>query len=153
MKRKDRFYIGYKEYDEDNPETFYNNMIKVEGDMVTITGQITGERTVNAQIDVYMINAGARDVKQVTTDADGRFTLEWQLYALQSGHFSVGACFKDDPTTEEQAAFDVYGLKRADNGYVTCDVTIGETKNGVIRLVNAGTLPLTGVTPAMLRSR
>ena len=36
IKRKDRFFIGYREFDEDNPETFYNNMIKVEGDMVTI---------------------------------------------------------------------------------------------------------------------
>ena len=121
-----------------------------QGDMVTITGQISGDRTVNAQIDVYMINGGARDVKQVTTDANGRFTLEWQLYALQSGHFSIGACFKGDPTVEELAAFDVFGLKRADNAYVTCDVTIGETKNGVIRLVNAGTLPLTGVTTEVL---
>ena len=117
-----------------------------QGDVVTVTGQISGDRTANAQIDVYMVNDGARDVKQVTTDANGRFTLEWQLYALQSGHFSVGACFKDDPTTEELAAFDVYGLKRADNKYVTCDVTIGEPMNGVVRLENAGTLPLSGVT-------
>lgn len=36
MKRKDRYYIGYKEYDEDNPETLYDNLIKVEGDIVTI---------------------------------------------------------------------------------------------------------------------
>ncbi len=36
IKRKDRFFIGYREYDEDNPDTFYNNMIKVEGDTVTI---------------------------------------------------------------------------------------------------------------------
>ena len=123
-----------------------------QGDMVTISGQITGERTTNAEIDVYLVNAGAREVKQATTDAEGRFTLEWQLYALQSGHFSVGACFKDDPTTEEQAAFDVYGLKRADNGYITCDVTIGEPKNGIIRLENAGSLPLSGVTTEVLNA-
>ena len=123
-----------------------------QGDLVTITGQISGDRTVNAQIDVYMMNAGARDVKQVTTDANGRFTLEWQLYALQSGHFSVGACFKGDPTTEELAAFDVYGLKRVENSYVTCDVTIGEPKNGIIRLANAGTLPLSGVKTEVLEA-
>lgn len=121
-----------------------------QGDLVTITGQISGERTANADIDVYLVNAGAREVKQTTTDAEGRFKLDWQLYALQSGHFAAGACFKDDPTTEEQAAFDVYGLKRADNGYITCDVTIGEPKNGVIRLENAGTLPLSGVTTELL---
>ena len=26
MKKKDHYYIGYKEYDEDNPETFFNNL-------------------------------------------------------------------------------------------------------------------------------
>ncbi len=36
MKKKDHYYIGYKEYDEDNPETSYDNLIKVEGDIVTI---------------------------------------------------------------------------------------------------------------------
>ncbi len=36
MKRKDHFYIGYKEYDEDDPETCYDNLIKVEGDVVSI---------------------------------------------------------------------------------------------------------------------
>ena len=36
MKKKDHYYIGYKEYDEDNPETFFNNLIKVEDDTVTI---------------------------------------------------------------------------------------------------------------------
>ena len=123
-----------------------------QGDLVTISGQISGERTTNAEIDVYLVNDGAREVKPVTTDAEGRFTLEWQLYALQSGHFAVGACFKDDPTIEEQAAFDVYGLKRADNGYITCDVTIGEPKNGVILLENAGTLALSGVTTEVLNA-
>ncbi len=123
-----------------------------QGDLVTISGQISGERTANAEIDVYLVNAGAREVKQVTTDAEGRFTIEWQLYALQSGHFSVGACFKDDPTTVEQAAFDVYGLKRAENGYITCDVTIGEPKNGIIQLENAGTLALSGVTTEVLNA-
>lgn len=36
IKKKNHFYIGYREYDEDNPETFYSNLIKVEGDTVTI---------------------------------------------------------------------------------------------------------------------
>ncbi len=121
-----------------------------QGDLVIISGQISGDRTANAQIDVYMVNAGARDVKPVTTDANGRFTLEWQLFPLQSGHFTVGACFKGDPTTEKLAAFDVYGLKRTDSGYITCDVTIGEPKTGVIRLENAGTLALSGVKAEVL---
>ena len=116
-----------------------------QGDVVSISGQLTGEKTVNETIDVYLINENAREVKQVKTDGEGKFSLEWQLYDLQTGHFTVGACFKGDPTTEEMAAFDVYGLKRAETGYITCDVTCGESYTGVISLVNAGKLPLTGV--------
>lgn len=36
MKKNDRFFIGYKEYDEENPNEHYDNLIKVEPHMVTI---------------------------------------------------------------------------------------------------------------------
>lgn len=121
-----------------------------QGETVRISGRLTGQMTINETIDVYIINEGAREVKQAKTDAEGKFTLDWQLYELQTGHFVVGACFKDDPTTEEMAAFDVYGLRRADTGYITCEVTCGEPYTGVIRLVNAGKLPLSGVTAKLV---
>ena len=121
-----------------------------QNDVIHISGQLTGQQTSNELIDVYLINESAREVKQVQTDAAGRFTLDWQLYERQTGHFSVGACFKDDPTTEEMAAFDVYGLRRSDNQYITCDVTCGEPFTGTVSLVNAGKLPLTGVKATVI---
>ena len=120
-----------------------------QGDKVVISGSISGNKTANTEVDVYLINGGAREVETVVTDASGRFTMEWQLFDLQSGHFGVGACYKDDPTTEEMASFDVYGLKRADSKYITCDVTIGDPIQGVVDLVNPGTLTLTGVKAEM----
>ena len=36
MIKRDHCYIGYKEYDEDAPENFFDNLIKVEKDTVTI---------------------------------------------------------------------------------------------------------------------
>lgn len=122
-----------------------NKSVYRQGETVTITGQLTGEKAINSKIDVYMVNDGAREVKNVTTNAEGEFSIDWQLYALQSGHFSVGACYKDDPTMEEMATFDVYGLKRAENSYITCDVTCGEPYSGRVKLVNAGSLPLSGI--------
>ena len=121
-----------------------------QGEKVRITGQVSGENAGDTRIDVYMINDGGRVVQSTKTDTEGKFTYEWQLYSMQSGHFSVGACYRDDPTTEEMAAFDVYGLKRVDDSYITCDVTCGEPYTGVVRLVNAGTLPLTGVTTELV---
>lgn len=37
LMKKDHCYIGYKEYDEDAPQSFYDNLIKVQGDVVTIS--------------------------------------------------------------------------------------------------------------------
>lgn len=37
MQKRDHFYIGYREYDEDNPSKVYNNVIRVDKDMVTIS--------------------------------------------------------------------------------------------------------------------
>ena len=37
MQKRDHFYIGYREYDEDNPSKVYNNVIRVDEDMVTIS--------------------------------------------------------------------------------------------------------------------
>lgn len=36
MRKRDHFYIGYKEYSEDDPSDYYDNLIKVEENMVTI---------------------------------------------------------------------------------------------------------------------
>lgn len=35
--KKGHCYIGYKEYDENNPNGYFDNLIKVENDIVTIT--------------------------------------------------------------------------------------------------------------------
>ena len=35
--KKSHCYIGYKEYDEDAPQSFYDNLIKVQDNTVTIT--------------------------------------------------------------------------------------------------------------------
>ena len=36
MMKRDHWYISYKEYDEDDPNNWYDNLIKVEKNMVTI---------------------------------------------------------------------------------------------------------------------
>lgn len=37
LMKNGHFYIGYKEYDEDIPEQFFSNLIKVDNETVTIT--------------------------------------------------------------------------------------------------------------------
>ena len=37
MRKRDHFYIGYKEFSEENPAEYYDNLIKVEENIVTIS--------------------------------------------------------------------------------------------------------------------
>ncbi len=121
-----------------------------QGDTVKITGRLSGSEIGNATVDLYLINEGTRQVQSVTSDANGTFYYEWKLYALQSGHFSIGACYPNENVSEEMASFDVYGLKRTENSYITCDVINGDTYEGSISLINPGILPLSGVNAEIL---
>lgn len=121
-----------------------------QGDKVIITGQLTGSGIADTDIDLYIINEGARQVQTVKTDKNGAFTYEWQLYALQSGNFVVGACYHDEGATTGICAFDVYGLRRTDTNYITCEVAKGETMNGQVDFINPGMLALSGVKAEIL---
>ncbi len=114
-----------------------------QGEKILITGQLTGNGTANTEVDLYLINEGARQVQKVTTDAEGAFTYEWELYALQSGHFVVGACYPDEGLKTEMATFDVYGLRRTNNDFITCETKLGEAYEGTIVIENPGGLPQT----------
>ncbi|MBR1548208.1 MAG: hypothetical protein IJ637_05725, partial [Prevotella sp.] len=122
-----------------------DKQIYTQGEAVTISGRLAGDRSVNAAAEVYIINDGTRQTEPVTTDGNGTFTLQWTPYAMQSGHFVVGVCYPNDKTTAEMASFDVYGLKRATTDYITEDVIVGDTRQGTVRLLNPGSLALSGV--------
>lgn len=121
-----------------------------QGEAVSISGTITGKNTANAEVEVYIINSGVRQTLSVTTDATGKFSTTWQPYNGQMGHFAVGACYPNEKLRTELASFDIYGLKRTSNSYITCETLVGEPYNGSITLTNPGELPLTGVKVEVL---
>lgn len=125
--------------------------IYTQGDKVLITGELSGANVAETDIDVYIINEGVRQVQTVKTDATGAFTYEWQPYAMQSGHFAVGACYPGEGLKTEMAAFDIYGLKRSEYSNIVCDVTNGDTHNGYFNIINPGSLDLTGVSIELLQ--
>jgi hypothetical protein len=124
--------------------------IYMQGDKVIITGQLTGNGTANAMVDLYVMNGGSRQAERITTDENGAFSYEWQLYELQSGHFSIGACYPDERLKTEMATFDVYGLQRNFSGHITCEVAHQDTYNGQVGFSNPGILSLTGVKAEIL---
>ncbi|MBP5769972.1 MAG: DUF5006 domain-containing protein [Bacteroidaceae bacterium] len=121
-----------------------------QGESVQITGQLSGNRTANQPIEIYVINEGVRLTKQVKSDGDGRFSLTWQPYATQSGHFIVGACYPGENFTTELGSFNIYGIQRTDLSPITCQPLVGETFNGNISLSNPGNLGLTSLKVEVL---
>lgn len=114
-----------------------------QGEPIVICGEASGSEAANTEVEVYIINDGVRQTETATTDADGQFSITWQPYANQSGHFIIGACYPSEGLETEQAAFDVYGLKKID--YVRCETLAGIEYTGTVALSNPGLLPLTDV--------
>lgn len=115
------------------------------GEAVRFTGQLSGHFAAGDEVEVYVVNEGARQTVTATADADGRFSLTWTPYARQMGHFAAGACYPGEALTTEQAAFDVYGLRRTTDDYLTCETLVGEAFTGTVDLTNPGSLALSGL--------
>ena len=124
--------------------------IYTQGDKIVITGQLTGNKTANQDVEVYLINQGSRQTMNVTSLADGTFSAEWQLAQAESGHFIVGACYPKENLSEEMDAFDVYGLRRTNNSTIYCDVTEGDSYSGTVEFLNTSVLPLDGIEIQLL---
>lgn len=116
-----------------------------QGESVLISGVASGSAAANASVEVYVINGGVRQTLNATADASGKFSVTFTPYELQMGHFTVGACFPGEGLKAEQAAFDVYGIKRASTGFIKCETLVGEPYSGEITVVNPGQLDINGV--------
>lgn len=116
-----------------------------KGEPIRITGQLTGKNVAERELDIYLINKGYRQTTRLKTDAQGAFSKDWELYALQLGHFTVGACYPDEVKTDEMASFEVYGLELTENRAITHEITCGENAKGIIGILNPAHLPLTGL--------
>lgn len=115
------------------------------GEEVTISGQLTGESISGADVEVYVVNNGARQTLTAHTDATGAFTSAYKPYSTQYGHFAVGACYPGEKLTAEQAGFDIYGISYDNSRPVVCHLTTGKPYEGKLKLTNPGTLPVNGV--------
>ena len=115
-----------------------------QGETIVISGQTSaGGR--NANVEVYLVNGGARQSIMVQADAEGHFETIYQLYNRQAGHFTVGACYPGIGETVGSTEVDVYGLRLA-NYFTTHDISLGDEAKGKIVIENPGQLPQTGMT-------
>lgn len=115
--------------------------ILLPGEKVKVTGSAPGY---HSDLELYYITAGARRTLSVTPGEDGRFTAE--IDPLYAGDYIAGVCVPGEKKSEEMASFTVHGFRIDGNGYITADLTSGETKTFKLNLTNSSSLPLTGVT-------
>lgn len=126
-------------------ETKVAKAIYATGEKVVISGKAKGKDIAQKSVEVYIVNGGYRHTITTQTQDDGSFEVSYEPYSGQTGHFAVGACYPSANLSEEQASFDIYGIKRTSNDAITCEASLGDVYQGKLNISNPGNLTLTGL--------
>ena len=126
-------------------ETKVAKAIYAPGEKVVISGKAKGKDIAQKSVEVYIVNGGYRHTITTQTQDDGSFEVSYEPYSGQTGHFAVGACYPSANLSEEQASFDIYGIKRTSNDAITCEASLGDIYQGKLNISNPGNLTLTGL--------
>lgn len=126
-------------------ETKVAKAIYAPGEKVVISGKAKGKDIAKKSVEVYIVNGGYRHTITTQTHDDGSFEVNYDPYSGQTGHFAVGACYPSANLSEEQASFDIYGIKRTSNDAITCEASLGDVYQGKLNISNPGNLTLTGL--------
>lgn len=126
-------------------ETKVAKTIYAPGEKVVISGKAKGKDIAQKSVEVYIVNGGYRHTITTQTQDDGSFEVSYEPYSGQTGHFAVGACYPSANLSEEQASFDIYGIKRTSNDAITCEASLGDVYQGKLNISNPGKLTLTGL--------
>lgn len=126
-------------------ETKVAKAIYAPGEKVVISGKAKGKDIAQKSVEVYIVNGGYRHTITTKTQDDGSFEVSYEPYSGQTGHFAVGACYPSANLSEEQASFDIYGIKRTSNDAITCEASLGDVYQGKLNISNPGNLTLTGL--------
>lgn len=124
-------------------ETKVAKAIYAPGEKVVISGKAKGKDIAQKSVEVYIVNGGYRHTITTQTQDDGSFEVSYEPYSGQTGHFAVGACYPSANLSEEQASFDIYGIKRTSNDAITCEASLGDVYQGKLNISNPGNLTLT----------
>ena len=124
-------------------ETKVAKAIYSPGEKVVISGKAKGKDIAQKSVEVYIVNGGYRHTITTKTQDDGSFEVSYEPYSGQTGHFAVGACYPSANLSEEQASFDIYGIKRTSNDAITCEASLGDVYQGKLNISNPGNLTLT----------
>lgn len=114
------------------------------GDKVVLGGTVKtrgGATVANVEVEPYIIYAGSRIALKATTDAEGKYSVEYTLQAGMGGEYGYGVCTPGENISAQQGTFNVYGISRTTTEYIKHEMYEGDVVSGTIKVKNMSSLP------------
>lgn len=114
------------------------------GDKVVLSGTVKtrgGATAANVEVEPYIIYAGSRIALKATTDAEGKYSVEYTLQAGMGGEYGYGVCTPGENISAQQGTFNVYGISRTTTEYIKHEMYEGDVVSGTIKVKNMSSLP------------
>ena len=114
------------------------------GDKVVLSGEVKtrgGAAAANVEVEPYIIYAGSRIALKATTDAEGKYSVEYTIQAGMGGEYGYGVCTPGENINAQQGTFAVYGISRTTTEYIKHEMYEGDVARGTIKVKNMSSLP------------
>lgn len=114
------------------------------GDKVVLGGAVKtrgGAAAANVEVEPYIIYAGSRTALKATTDAEGKYSVEYTLQAGMGGEYGYGVCTPGENISTQQGTFNVYGISRTTTEYIKHEMYEGDVVSGTVKVKNMSSLP------------
>ena len=114
------------------------------GDKVVLSGMVKtrgGAAAANVEVEPYIIYAGSRIALKATTDAEGKYSVEYTIQAGMGGEYGYGVCTPGENINAQQGTFAVYGISRTTTEYIKHEMYEGDVVSGTIKVKNMSSLP------------
>lgn len=121
------------------------------GDKVVLSGTVKtcgGTTAANVEVEPYIIYAGSRTALKATTDAEGKYSVEYTIQAGMGGEYGYGVCTPGENISAQQGTFNVYGISRTTTEYIKHEMYEGDVVTGTIKVKNMSSLPQTKLKAA-----
>ena len=147
--------INNSAYTETTITTAYTYDVKADkntyniGEKVVLGGTVktrSGAAAANVEVEPYIIYAGSRIALKATTDAEGKYSVEYTIQAGMGGEYGYGVCTPGENISAQQGTFAVYGISRTTTEYIKHEMYEGDVARGTIKVKNMSSLPQHSLT-------
>lgn len=121
------------------------------GDKVVLSGMVKtrgGTTAASVEVEPYIIYAGSRTALKATTDAEGKYSVDYTIQAGMGGEYGYGVCTPGENISAQQGTFNVYGISRTTTEYIKHEMYEGDVVSGTIKVKNMSSLPQTKLKAA-----